>query len=279
VSSLTLPTTRDELRATAGDVVDGFARHRLLTYASAIAYQVISALIPFALFALALAGALDMGSLWTDRLRPDLLQSASPELFALVDKTVAQVLHHRQTFWLTLGLVVMLWELGGAVRAAMESLDDIYCTEGKRGRLDKYVTSTWLAAAVGALWLAALALLLGGHALIAGAFGVAVRCVLAALLLMLATGLTVRIAPTERAPVRWVSLGSVVIVLGWLFVVGGYVVYATSVASYGSVFGSLAAAFVLIVAVYLSAVVFLTGVLIDAKARAQHDAPRRPATG
>jgi len=279
VSSLTLPTTRDELRATAGDIVDGFARHRLLTYASAIAYQVISALIPFALFALALAGALDMGSLWTDRLRPDLLQSASPELLALMDKTVEQVLHHRQTFWLTLGLVVMLWELGGAVRATMESLDDIYCTEEKRGRLDKYVTSTWLAAAVGALWLAALALLLGGHALIAGPIGVAVRFVLAALLLMCATGLTVRIAPTERPPVKWVSLGSVVIVLGWLFVVGGYVVYATSVASYGSVFGSLAAAFVLIVAVYLSAVVFLTGVLIDAKARAQRDAPRRPATG
>ena len=74
-------------------------------------------------------------------------------------------------------------------------------------------------------------------------------------------------APATHVPVRWVSFGSTVIVTGWLIVVGGYVVYATSIASYASVFGSLAAVFVLLVAVYLSAAVFLTGVLVDNAAR------------
>ncbi|MCW2966863.1 MAG: YihY/virulence factor BrkB family protein, partial [Solirubrobacteraceae bacterium] len=108
------------------DVTAGFAEHRLLTYASAIAYQVISALIPFALFALALAGIVGAEGLWTDHLRPDLLSSTSTEVFAVVDKTVGQVLQHKQTFWVTFGLVVVLWELGGAVRATMEALDDLY---------------------------------------------------------------------------------------------------------------------------------------------------------
>jgi membrane protein len=252
-----------DLRSTARDVLDGFGRHRVLTYASAIAYQVISSLIPFALFALGLAGTLGAESLWTDDLRPRVLQSASPEVFALLDKTVGQILAHKQTFWATFGLVVVLWEVGGAVRATMEALDDIYRVRSGRSRRDKYVTSTWLAAVVGLLWLGVLALLLSGG----GVLGMAVRYVGSALLLSAAVWVMVRVAPARRQPVRFVSRGSAAIVVGWLVVVGGYVFYATSIASYGSVFGSLAAAFVLIVAVYLSAVVFLTGVLIDAKAR------------
>jgi membrane protein len=247
------------------DVLDGFAKHRLLTYASAIAYQVLSALIPFAMFALALAGLVHLDSLWTDHLRPHLLVSTSPEVFALLDKTVGKVLHHSQTFWVTFGLVIVLWELGGAVRATMEALDDVFGVRRKRSRTDKYVTSTWLAAAVGAIWLAALACVAGGW--LTGPLGALARYVLAALLLAVATALTLRIAPATKQPVKWVSVGSAVIVAGWLLVVGGYVLYATSIASYSSVFGALAAVFVLLVATYLSAVVFLTGVLIDAVAR------------
>jgi len=254
------------LRRAVRDILEGFARHRLLTYASAIAYQVLSALIPFALFALALAGLLNLQSLWTDHLRPTVARDASPEVYALLNKTVTQVLDHGQTFWLTFGLIVVLWELGGAVRATMEALDDIFRVRKKRSRRDKYVTSTWLSAAVGALWLASLACL-AGSSWLGGPLGAIARYVIAALLLTFATGLTVRIAPATKQPVTWVSAGSVVIVLGWLLVVGGYVLYATSIASYGSVFGALAAAFVLLVATYLSAVVFLTGVLLDDAAR------------
>ena len=245
------------------DVLEGFARHRVLTYASAIAYQVISSLIPFALFALALAATVGAKDLWTRHLRPRVMQSASTEVFQLLDTTIGQILRHKQAFWVSFGLVVVLWEVGGAMRATMEALDDIYRADGSRGRRDKYLTSTWLAAVVGVLWLGAFALLLSGG----GLLGVLARYVGAAILLSAAVWVTLRVAPARRQPVRFVSRGSAAIVVGWLVVVGGYVFYATSIASYASVFGSLAAVFVLIVAIYLSAVVFLTGVLLDAEAR------------
>lgn len=256
-----------DLRRTARQVWAGFAEHRLLTYASAIAYQVISSLIPFALFALALAGSVGAGALWSQDLRPQLRTGASPEVFALVDKTVGQILARSRTFWITFGLVVLLWELGGAVRATMEALDDVYAVRRRRSRRDKYTTSTWLAAVVGLLWLAALVALAAGGAAGGGPLGAAARYLVAALVLTAAVWITLKVAPAQRQPVRWVSVGSVVIVAGWLVVVGGYVLYATSIASYASIFGSLAAVFILVVATYLTAVVFLTGVLIDAKAR------------
>jgi hypothetical protein len=40
-----------------GLLLDGFRRHDLLTYASAISFQILSAIIPFLLFVLGVAGS------------------------------------------------------------------------------------------------------------------------------------------------------------------------------------------------------------------------------
>ena len=45
-------------------VLDGFKRHDLLTYSSAISFQILTAIIPFLLFVLAVAGLLDLDDLW-----------------------------------------------------------------------------------------------------------------------------------------------------------------------------------------------------------------------
>src|SRR3954464_13282132 len=102
-----IPHRRDIARVRQ-DVVDGFAQHRLLTYASAIAYQLISAMIPFALFALGLMGLLGLKDLWTNHLKPTIASNVSGEVLALANTTVTQVLEHKQTFWVTFGLALML---------------------------------------------------------------------------------------------------------------------------------------------------------------------------
>jgi len=263
--ALPSPTT---WRSTAAEVVNGFSRHRLLTYASAIAYQVLSSVIPFACFTLALAGVLNADSLWRDDLAPKVLDGTSRELYALLDQTVRQILERQQFFWLSVGLALTVWEISGAMRATTEALDEIYGQHEHRSWRERYAVSVGLALAAGGLAVAALAAVLVGpstvgHGLLATLMAYAV----AAGLLAVAVALTLRLAPSARQPVKWVSLGSGVIVAGWLVVLGGYVFYATHVASYASVFGGLAAAFLLIVGVYLAAVVFLVGVLVDASAR------------
>jgi uncharacterized BrkB/YihY/UPF0761 family membrane protein len=76
-----------------------------------------------------------------------------------------------------------------------------------------------------------------------------------------------RWAPSKRRPIRWVSFGSAVTVLVWLVVSGAYCVWITQISSVGSAFGSLAAVFVFIAFVYLSAIVYLAGAVIDASVR------------
>ena len=66
---------------------------------------------------------------------------------------------------------------------------------------------------------------------------------------------------------RWVSFGSATTILAWLVCTGGYGLWVTQISSAGSAFGSLAAAFVLVVFVYVSSIAFMVGVVIDASVR------------
>src|SRR5215207_477333 len=65
-----LVTLNLDLRELSRDVVSGMEEHDLLTSASAIAFQVMTALIPIALLALSVMGFLQLGDVWTDELAP-----------------------------------------------------------------------------------------------------------------------------------------------------------------------------------------------------------------
>jgi membrane protein len=255
------------------EVVDGFYRNDLLTYASAIAFQVTTAIAPFLLFVLALLGFLNLDEAWSQHLAPDLKQHLSHNAFALVDDTVRRVLSSKQIFWVTAGAALTVWEISGAVRAVMGAFDRIYDAEERRGLTDKYGTSLILAVGVGLAFLAALAVvrfgpLLFGHASGAGAVAsFLARWLLAAALLALAVGLLVRYAAKAEQPLPWVSFGSLLVVGAWIVMSIGFGVYVTSIASYQSIFGHLATFFVLLVYMYASAVVFVGGAQLDAAVR------------
>ena len=58
-------------------------------------------------------------------------------------------------------------------------------------------------------------------------------------------------------------------VAGWVVMSLIFSWYVTSVADYGSIFGSLATVIVAMEYLYLSAIVFLTGIQIDSLARSR----------
>src|SRR4051794_28455379 len=82
-------------RRTAKALVHVFAEHDLLTYASAISFQVFFALIPLALTALGILGALHLESVWSDDLAPQLKPQVSGPVFQVIDDTVRRVFRAR----------------------------------------------------------------------------------------------------------------------------------------------------------------------------------------
>ncbi|MDQ6747388.1 MAG: YihY/virulence factor BrkB family protein, partial [Candidatus Dormibacteraeota bacterium] len=255
-------------------VVAGFSRNDLLTYASAISFKILTAAVPFFLFVFALAGLLHLDGLWRQHLAPDLRTHVSTGFYRLISDAVGKAFGSKQVLWASLGGVLALWQVSGAVRAVMGAFGKIYNAPTDRTFARRYLISAALAIAVGACFVLAAV-----SAILAPFFTVAhpppgwrvavflVRWTLAALILLVAVGLLMRVAPATPMPLPWVSLGAGLVMACWLAASLLFYVYLTKLASYESVFGGLASVIVAMAYLYISVTVFLFGAQIDAIAR------------
>jgi membrane protein len=259
----------NELRALAKDVVGSFRDSGLPNFASAMAFRIVLALVPFLLFVLALLGFLDLQEVWSNDVAPELQKNASAAAFKLIDDTVRQVLSQKELWWLTIGLVVTLWELSAVTRVTMTALDRVYGYHRRRGLLELLPRSVALGAAMGVCVVGAIAIvrfgpLVTGDGGLVSAVSFLVRWLLAAAVLGLGIGLVVRYGSATRQRVPWVSFGTGLVLVSWVLTSIAFGLYATYVASYTSVFGHLASVFVLLLYIWLSSNAFLVGVQVDA---------------
>jgi membrane protein len=257
-------------------LVDGFAENALLTYASAVSFQVLTAIIPFVLFVLALADMLHLDSAWRDHLAPQIQDHVSPAVFRAIAEAVDKAFAGRQTFWATFGGALALWQVSGAVRAVMEAFARIYGSHVKRSFIRRYSLSLVLGLAVGACFILAtlcsqLAPFVSApHEQAAWSVLVfAAQWLLAGAFLLLAVALLVRFAPATRQPLPWVSVGAAIVIGSWVIVSLAFRFYLTTLASYGTVFGSLASVIVAMAYIYVSTIAFLFGAQVDAILRAE----------
>ena len=136
--------------------------------------------------------------------------------------------------------------------------------------------SCTLATVVGALILVAVIVARFGRAGVQAALGrstfvaviaFALRWGVTIALLLLVVAILGPFAPATRRPVRWGSVGALLVVVGWVAMSLIFAWYVSSIANYGSIYGSVATVIVTLEYLYLSVIVFLTGIQIDALAR------------
>lgn len=273
-------TTRQGLRALPGELpalVEAFRRHDLLLYASAISFQVLTAIVPVALFVLGLLGFLDLTEIWQRDVRSEIVGSVSPALLTVIDDTVERVLEAKQLFWVTGGFLLATWQLSGAVRAAMDALNRVHEATETRSWPGRYARSFALAIAMAGLVLGAVAVVAllpvvdGDPGPVLGAVEFVARWAVGAVFLLLAIGLIVHFGPDREQPLAWVSAGAVIVMACWLGMSAAFGLYLTTIASYGSVFGALATFVVLTGYLYASAVTFVAGIQMDALLRARQE--------
>jgi membrane protein len=267
-------------RGAAHAILTGYKENDLLTYASAISFQVFFALVPLALLALGLMGTLGLSEWWSTDAAHTVRDNVSHNVYRVINDTVQKILAHRQLFWITLGAAIAVWEVSGAMRATMQVLNRVYGVEEKRSLRRKLFESIVLSTAVTFMLLLAAAVVKVGPGAAKRLFGegaaVSVLSFLASwgaavALLFLVVAIVVRYAPDTRRPVRWVTFGGVLVIAGWIVMTLLYGLYITSLADYASVFGSLAVVMVTMSYIYLSAIVFLSGVQLDSLIRHQVD--------
>jgi membrane protein len=265
------------VKAHVRQVVDAMEEHGVLTYASAIAFQVLTALIPLALLVLSVMGVFHLESVWTADLGPQFKAQVSKEVWAVANDVARRTLGQEQLWWLTIGVVFALWQLSGAARAIMGVLSEIYDDGEDRSFRSRYTTSFALGAGVTLLVLLAFAtarfgrevLGLGDPGFAVDALVFVARWSVALALLSTAVWMLLRFAPAHPGPHRWISFGSALCVVAWVGTSLVFGLYVTQIADYNSIFGSLATVFVLLTYLYLSAASFLIGAEVDALVREQ----------
>jgi membrane protein len=271
VSRLSRQARTLSLRDAVRLLIRAYDENDLLTFATAIAFRVLFAIIPLALFGLGLLGGFGLSEVWTRDVAPHIADSTSPAAFRVIDQTAREVLGQRQVFWVTFGVVIAVWAMSGAMRAAMDVLDRVYECRSGRGFWARMGVSVVLAIAVAVLLLAATAVmqvapLLVPHG-VAGAVVRVFRWPVDVALLLATIGVLLKFGPSSRQPLEWVTFGSLIAVVAWVGTSLAFTWYLTSVADYGSVYGNLATVIVVMEYLYLASSAFLTGVQLDAIVR------------
>ena len=267
---------RDRALSFGRDAGADFAQAELFTHASAIAFCVLFALVPFALFLVALLGFLDLTELWTREVGPKVAANVSRSVYGVLDETVRQIQATRQLYWLTGGLAVAVWELSNAVFAAGEALNRIYGLSEKRSLWRRLSRSIGLGICVGVCLLGTVVVtqLAPGLAeraldrgLLAGVLGFFTSWGVAVVAMLFVVGVLIRYAPAEPVAWRWVGTGTLLTVGAWTLMSVAFGAYVSDVVNYESLFAGLALPFVLLLYLYLAALSLLLGVWVDRRRR------------
>lgn len=270
MTAISPPRARARLREFAG----AYEEHDLLTYASAISFQIITAIVPALMFGFGLLGFLSLDDVWRNELAPDIKASVSKPAFAVMDDAVTKALTQHQLFWVSFGFAIALWQVSGGVRTVMGALNEVYGFKNGRTMARRMAVSLALALVLGACWLLAIAavvlgpLLYGDVGPVLGTLLFLARWAVAGVLLLFAVAVVLHYAPEKEQPVKWVTRGALLVMSGWIVMSLAFGFYVREIADYNSIFGSLATVVVLSAYLYAAAVVFLGGVQVDALARA-----------
>jgi membrane protein len=248
--------------------VDLFDRHMLLDHASAIAFQVLKALVPLTLFGLALLDGLGQQKVWRETLFPRTKPHLEQTTAHAIDAAVQRIFTTSSAGLLAFASLLVIWYLSGAVRAVMGALNDIYEVEEIRSSWTvRFPVSFALAVAIAVCLVGAVVIVAAGPALAShGLAGVAVstgRWLVAIALLSLAVGLLVRFAPAEHRPNRWATAGSVLVIVAWIGATLLFELFVSHVANFKTAIGNLTVFLVLIGYIYTSSIIFLVGVELD----------------
>jgi membrane protein len=263
---LSWPRVRNGVKA----IADVFMKHDLLTYSSAISFQVVYAVIPLAFLALAAMGVVGAESLYTHHIEPALRRTLSKDAFSIANRTAMRAMNGKRLWWASVGLFVTLWGAGAALRSMMTPLNAVYEADEHRSWLRRLGVSIGggalaIVCVISALLIALLSPLVN----VSGAVGVVftiVRWAVTLALLAAAIATLLWTVPAKKRPIEWVSLGSALCTICWVVATIGFGAYISAV-SYTSFYGAAAGVVLLLIYLHVTAIAFLLGVVVDSLLR------------
>ena len=114
------------------ELADAVARHRLLTFASAVSFRALVALVPLILLGLGVLGALGQASVWSNSIAPAIEGHVTRPVFHAVDYSAKKIFASESGPLLVFAALLTIWYVSGGVRAIMGGINRVYETDENR---------------------------------------------------------------------------------------------------------------------------------------------------
>ncbi len=246
-----------------------------LGWAAELAFFWFLALFPALLFVVALASSFPVQQL-VDAAVGTLARVVPRDMLVLVREQLDQIAHGPPHGLLALSLFGALWSSSSAMTAIIDTLNQAYHVREGRSWWRVRLLATGLTVVLTAFALIAVALVMTGPALAAyleSALGVPpsfawlwpiVEWPLVFGLMVTALGWVYRFAPDLRRRGAWITAGSVVATLLWVFASLGLKWYAGHFGEYQKTYGAIGGVIVALLWLYASGLAILIGAELNA---------------
>lgn len=254
-------------------ILDDVIKDDCLDLAAQMSFYFVTSLFPFLVVIGAVVGWLPSTNLWSEMvgwLTAYLPRGPRHMVFRAI---LGLQTYHSEFF--SYGLAVTLWVASSGFVSLMESLSLAYGVKETRGFWKKRIVAL-AATAVGAIFaIASFALLTFGHQLAVvisphlqriSSFPFPwqlVRWGATLLLMILGLDLMSYFLPNIRHRWRWLTPGTVFVVLGLVAATSGFGYYVSHFADYPRYYGAMAGFIILVMVIYIASLVLLIGAEID----------------
>jgi membrane protein len=250
----------------------------IFSRAAQVAFYFAFSLFPLLFFLVSLFGLiLESTTVLKAELFEYLRQIMPWSAFDLVRKTVDEITESSSTGKLTVGLAITLWSASAGIDTVRSALNAIYKLRETRAWWKTKLHSLALTLILILIILLVLSVVFYGWQMIQlGLAGmglrvssplvlVSIQWVTVLLLMLFACEVFYNLVPDFKKRVwLWVTPGSIVAILLWLLMTGGFRTYLSFFNSYNRTYGSLGAVIILMLWLYLTGVALLVGGVINA---------------
>jgi membrane protein len=248
-----------------------YLRHNMVEYSTALAYRALFALVPFFALLVTLLGFLGINGVF-DWMIEQVDYTLQERFAEVVEGWIRQSQQYLAQGGLISGVVILaVWSISSGVRSLTKALNAVHEVEESRPLWKRYGLSFFYALGLAIMVILGAGLLLIGPQVVGWIVGLVgldevfialwtwLRLPVALVLLMLTVSTVYWAIPNVNHPYRLITPGAVLAVIVWVLASLSFSFYLANFANYSVVYGSLGAAFALLLYFYISAAVLLFG--------------------